>query len=180
MVRFPKMIIRAIAAINFILLTSCGNHEQPLPSQLVSATVLSNHSIEVVSFEIPKGILRGALWPQEDKRFFEIWTIDDSQEKFFELKAPPEFVNYEREVTDRWKFDLIERSDTHKKYLAHQKNGSKSLHVELPIKKRDYSFSVLKNSSGDEILIFMDISEKIVDTGLFGFVVISDKTYQKA
>jgi hypothetical protein len=170
------MIIRAIAAISFILLTSCGNHEQPAPSQLASATVLSNHSIEVVSYEIPKGILRGALWPQKDKKFFEIWTIDDNQEKFFELKAPPEFVNYEREVTDRWQFDIIEKSDFYKKYLAHKKDGSKSLHVELPNKKRDYSFAVLKNSGGDEILIFMDISEKIVDAGLFGYVTITDKT----
>jgi hypothetical protein len=170
------MITRAVATISFILLTCCGNHEQPLPSQLASATVLSNHSIEVVSHEIPKGIFRGALWPQKDKRFFRIWIIADNQEKFFELKSPPEFVDYEREVTGNWEFKIIDNSDSSKKYLAHKKDGSKSLHVELPIKKRDYSFSVLKNSSGNEILIFMDISEKIVDTGLFGYVVISDKT----
>ena len=116
------------------------------------------------------------MWPQKDKKSFEIWIIDDGHEKFFELKSPPEFVNYEKEVTDSWQFKIIEKSDSYKKYLAHKKDGSKSLHVELPNKKRDYSFSVLKNSSGGEILIFMDISEKIVDTGLFGYVTIADKT----
>jgi hypothetical protein len=170
------MIIRAIAVISFILLTSCGNHEQPLPSQLASATVLSNHFIEVISYEIPNGIFRGALWPQKDKEFFVIWIIDDGKEKYFKLKSPPEFVNYEREATDNWDIKIIEKSDSSKKYLARKKGGRKSLHLELPIKKRDYSFSVLNNSSGDEILIFMDISEIIVDTGLFGYVTITDKT----
>ena len=149
---------------------------QPAPSQLASATALSNHSIEVVSYEIPKGVFRGALWPQKDKKFFEIWIIDDGREKFFELKSPPEFVNYEREVTDNWQFKIIEKSDSYIKYLANKKDRSKSLHVELPNKKRDYSFVVLNNSSDGEILIFMDISEKIVDTGMFGYVIITDKT----
>lgn len=149
---------------------------QPAPSQLASATALSNHSIEVVSYEIPKGIFRGAQWPQKDKKFFEIWIIDDGREKFFELKSPPEFVNYEREVTDSWQFKIIEKSDSYIKYLVNKKDRSKSLHVELPNKKRDYSFAVLNNSSDGEILIFMDISEKIVDTGLFGYVMITDKT----
>jgi hypothetical protein len=170
------MIFRTIVTISFVILTSCGSLEQPSHSQLASATALSNHSIEVISYEIPKGIFRGALWPQKDKKFFEIWVIDNSQEKFFELKSPPEFVNYEREVTANWEFKVIEKSDSSKKYLVRKKDGSKSLHMELPIKKRDYSFSVLNSSSGDEIVIFMDISEKIVDTGLFGYVTITDKT----
>jgi len=118
---------------------------QPAPSQLASATALSNHSIEVVSYEIPKGIFRGAQWPQKDKKFFEIWIIDDGREKFFELKSPPEFVNYEREVTDSWQFKIIEKSDSYIKYLVNKKDRSKSLHVELPNKKRDYSFAVLNN-----------------------------------
>ena len=176
MLAFQKMMYRMIFTISFVILISCGNHEQPSTSQLASATVLTNHSIEVISYEIPKGIFRGALWPQKDKRFFEIWIIDDGQEKFFKLKSPLEFVNYEREVTANWEFKIIEKSDSSKKYLARKKDGSKSLHVELPSKKRDYSFSVLNNSSGDEIVIFMDISEKIVDTGLFGYVKITDKT----
>ena len=116
------------------------------------------------------------MWPHKDRKFFVIWIIDDGREKFFELKPPPEFVNYEREVTDIWQFKIIEKSDSSKKYLVHKKDGSKSLHLELPIKKRDYSFSVLNNSSGDEIIIFMDISDKIVDTGMFGYVTITDKT----
>lgn len=167
---------RTIVTISFVILTSCGNHEQPSHSQLASATVLSNHSIEVISYEIPNGIFRGALWPQKDKKFFVVWIIDDGKEKYFELKSPPEFVNYEREVTANWDFKIIEKSGSSKKYLARKKNGRKSLHLELPVKKRGYSFSVLNNSSGDEILIFMDISEIIVDTGLFGYVTITDKT----
>ena len=170
------MMFRTIVTISVVLFNSCGNHEQLSTSQLASATVLSNHSIEVVSYEIPKGIFRGALWPQKDKKFFEIWIIDDGQEKFYELKSPPEFVNYEREVTDSWQFKIIEKSDNSIKYFVHKKDGSKSLHLELPNKKRNYSFAVLKNSSGGAILIFMDISEKIVDTGLFGYVTITDKT----
>jgi hypothetical protein len=167
---------KSIATICFIILISCGNHEQSALSEHAKAQALSNHSIEVVSYEIPKAIFRGVLWPNKGKKFFTIWIIDDDQEKFFELKSPPEFVNYEKEVTGNWEFRVIEKSDISKNYLVRKKDGSKSLHMELPIKKREYSFSVLNNSSGHEIVIFMDISEQIVDTGLFGYVIITDKT----
>jgi hypothetical protein len=165
-----------MAAISLVSLISCGNNVQLAPSNLVSATALSNHYVEVVSYEIPKGLFRGALWPQKDRKFFVIWNIDDGRETFFELKPPPEFVNYEKEVTADWEFKIIEKSRSSLKYSLRKKDGSKQLHLLLPIKKRDYSFYALDNSSGDEILIFMDISEKIIDSGLFGYVTITNKT----
>jgi hypothetical protein len=173
---FPKMMYSKIATFFFIILTGCGNHEQPSLSVHAKAQALSNHSIQIVSYEIPKGIFRGALWPSEGKNFFEIWIIDDGKEKIFDLEAPPEFMNYKKAALSEWEFQLIEISDSSKKYLVRRNDGSKSLHLELPIKKRDYSFTVLNNSSGNEILIFMDISERIVDSGLFGYVTIEDKT----
>lgn len=167
---------RTIATFFFIILTGCGIHEYPASSEHAKAQALSNHSIQIVSYDIPEGIFRGALWPSEGKNFFEIWIIDDGEEKFFNLEAPPEFMNYKKTALSEWEFKLIEISDSSKKYLVRKNDGSKSLHLELPIKKRDYSFTVLNDSSGNEILIFMDISERIVDSGLFGYVTIKDKT----
>lgn len=58
--------------------------------------------------------------------------------------------------------------------MTNKKGTKKSVEVDLPLKKRKYSFFVLANSLGKELLIFADISENVTDQGLFGYVAIGD------
>ena len=58
-------------------------------------------------------------------------------------------------------------------YTIENKRDNKSIRLELPVKKREYSFAVLRNSAGKEMLVFMDISEGVVDEGLFGYAMLS-------
>lgn len=155
-----------------ILLTACGEWEKPVLSKNTNVQVISNNSVSIMSYEIPKGIFRGILWPDSENKNFVIWIVNSNRESFFNISAPREFID-NNDITDAW---TIRKSTTSKNnriiYLADRKDGSKSLQIDLPIKKREYSFSVLSNALGDELLIFMDISEKIVDKGLFGYVII--------
>jgi hypothetical protein len=168
--------MRLIHLVVLIALVGCAKLDKPAPSQVAQAQALSNHSVLAASYEIPEGVFRGVLWPSSEKQGFTIWIIQAGKETYFEIRAPSGFARYEKETTADWNINIVETTDSTKKYGVRRKDGSKSIQLELPLKKRDYSFSVLNNSSGDEILIFMDISETTVDQGLFGFVTITDKT----
>jgi hypothetical protein len=56
--------------------------------------------------------------------------------------------------------------------VASKKDNSKTVQIELPLKKRKYSLNALKNLQGDELIVFMDISETVRDKGLFGYAII--------
>lgn len=157
-------------------LTGCEKIKKPVVSQVVSAKALSKNVIGIKSYEVPKGIFRGTLWPSETRRNFQIWIIDGKKDYYFDIPAPKEFGKNVKEVTKKWIFEVKNNLDNKITYLASRKDGSKSIQIELPLKKRKYNFSVLNNSSGEEILIFMDISENIIDTGLFGYIVIKKGT----
>ncbi len=147
--------------------------DKPTPNKAVYAKALSNHIVKVRSYEIPMSIFRGVLWPSGNRKNFQIWIIDGQKELFFEIPVPVNFVNYHKEVTKNWRFTVRDDFET-RVCLAEKKDGSRSIQMELPVKKRSYKISVLDNSLGEEMVIFMDISETVVDKGLFGFVVIKN------
>ena len=75
-------------------------------------------------------------------------------------------------MDDQWHVKEGSISEGMKLYTIERKDGKKSLVIELPQKRRDYNFYMLRNDSDEETIIFMDIDEKISDTGLFGYIVI--------
>ncbi|MCP4351215.1 MAG: hypothetical protein GY795_37600 [Desulfobacterales bacterium] len=158
----------------FLLLISCSEITAPVRSQEVKAIAVSDHTLFVQSYELPKGIFRGVLWPTEDAQWFEIWIIKNRKEIFFNIPPPSGFANYKNEVTKDWEINLSKVVGNKVVYFARRKDGKKIIEVELPVKKRKYTFSVLKNAVEEEILIFMDISEDIADKGLFGYVTVKD------
>lgn len=168
-------VIHGILFFTILLIVSgCIKFKEPLPTQIAQAKVVSNHVIETKSYEIPKAIFRGVLWPSETTREFRIWIISNNKELFYNIPAPSGFAGDNKDVTADWMVKVNEMSSDRIIYLAERKDGSKSLKLEIPVKKRPYSFSVLKNASGTELLLFMDISEETVDRGLFGYVVIKE------
>ena len=158
-----------------VIFFSCTGVDEPVLSNKAFAKALSSHLVDVKSYEIPKGVFRGALWPEKTDKNFTIWVISGSKELYFSIPAPASFVPYKKEVTEDWEIKFESKSSNKKIYTATKKDNSKLVKLELPIKKREYSFSVLSNDSGEEILIFMDISENITDKGLFGYVLIKNK-----
>lgn len=156
----------------FLGLISCDKNSVPILSQDVKARAVTNHIIFTRSYEIPQGIFRGTLWPTKDRSTFQVWIIESGKELFFDITPPSEFANYEKEVTKNWEIKKTDLRDDTVIYLAERKDRKKAIKVELPVKKRTYSFSVLKNDEGKEMLIFMDISEDVIDKGLFGYVII--------
>ena len=106
---------------------------------------------------------------------FQIWLIDGDKEIFYDIPAPTGFNQYEKETTEDWNFKLLNATEAKQIYVASKEDSSKSIRLELPLKKRPYSFNVLKNLQGDELIVFMDISETVRDKGLFGYAVIKNE-----
>lgn len=168
--RVINLIIVAILAT--LLFSACNALDKPVPSQAAEVT-LSSHVVSINSYEIPKGIFRGVLWPNKDNHDFQVWVINGSKEIFFKVPAPSELVTEIKEVTNDWIIKKIGVTKDKIAYSAVRNDDTKSLQFELPVKKSDYSFTVLSNSSGGEVILFMNTAENIVDNGLFGYIVIS-------
>ena len=157
-----------------LLLVGCNNMKGPISSDAVRAKALGNHNVSFKSYEIPDGAFRGALWPSSNNGNFQIWLVDKKKEKFYDIPAPSGFNRYEKETTENWHFELLKTTEAKHIYAAKRKDGSKTIQLELPLKKRPYNFNVLKNVQGDELIVFMGIPETDRDKGLFGYVVIKN------
>ncbi len=176
--RIMKIIRINKALVVFLALIACNKAGDIVLSDDVKISALSDHILFTQSYEIPESVFRGALWPNKDRRSFKIWVIAKGKEIFFEILPPSEFINYRKEVTENWEIKETRFSGSKGStivYLAERKDGKRKFEVELPVKKRKYSFSVLENFVGEEMLIFMDISEDVVDKGLFGYVTIKSR-----
>lgn len=171
------MKFRIILSSIILILAACSKLSAPVPSQIVRAKAISNHAVTIRSYEIPDGIFRGVLWPSKTEKNFQVWIIKSDKEIFFNIPAPPEFTDDNKEITEEWKIKMTDASNNKQiTYIAEKNDGTKSLQIDLPFKKRKYTFSVLSNALGNEMLLFMDISENVVDKGLFGYVILEDKT----
>lgn len=168
-----KIMISLIA----ILFLACGEIDKPVPSQNAHVQALSDHLVIIRTYEIPRGIFRGVLWPDSKEKNFLIWIIDKQKESYFQISAPTEFIDHIYDKTADWDVKVVNTQDNSITYIATKKNKTKSVQLELPRKKRPYVFYVLRNAAGTEMLIFMDISETVIDkTGLFGYVIIKNKS----
>jgi hypothetical protein len=166
------MNLKIIVPLIVIFCLACGDENKPVPSQDAHAQALSNHIVSISSYEIPRGIFRGVLWPDSKENNFIIWIIDKQKELYFQIPAPSEFIDYQDRTAD-WDIKLIDSQKNKITYVANKKSKMKSIQLELPRKKRAYVFYVLKNATGDEMLVFMDTSETVIDKkGLFGYVII--------
>lgn len=151
------------------LLTACGNLEKPIPSKMVK--ILSHNTMAFKEYEIPRSIFRGVLWPSEENGNFQIWTIKGQKENYYNISAPNDFA-INTEVTDQWDVGGVKDTGKTKIFRITKKDKSKSIELEVPIKKRNYNFAVLENEAKENLILFMDISESIMDKGLFGYILI--------
>ncbi len=154
-----------------IALTACSNNTEPVLLNESDVKILSDPNVIPVVYEIPKSIFRGVLWPGDENENFKIWSIIWEEEKYHNIPAPKEFIDY-KVVTEQWNIRIVKKVGDVRVYRIEKNDKSKSMELELPIGKREYSFSVFENDSKNELLIFMDISEFIKDKGLFGYVMI--------
>ena len=157
-----------------MVLISCDKIRTPIPLHTVKVNALSDHRVDTKSYEIPKAIFRGVLWPTIDRQDFTIWIIDRGKEFFLHVPPPPGFATYNKEVTENWQISQSNLSEDKVLYSVQRKDSTKAVKIELPICKREYSFAVLNNDDGEEMVVFMNISEDVVDKGLFGYVKIKE------
>jgi hypothetical protein len=172
------MKVNIITILILMLLPACGRPTQPIPSQAAQGKALSNNTIVVSSYELPKGVSRGFLYPSDTNPNFQIWITNRlwEEELFLDIPAPPGFQDYKETTanTDEWDFNVTKEGEDRIICFANRKDKSKSIQIELPSKKRNYAFEVLRNSLGEELLVFMDVSETVVDKGLFGYALIGN------
>jgi hypothetical protein len=151
----------------------------PVISNEVSAEALTQHAAVIRAYEIPEGKLRGAVQPLDKCGYFYIWNIENNREVFYEIPSPRGFPGTEKIVTDEWNIRLQDIG--HKvTYQATRKDGAVSLRFKLPPKKRQYTIYVLRNNKYQELIVFGDLSEFIVDKGVFGYIMVcreSDAVY---
>ena len=154
--------------------------KEPVLSQIVQVEVLTDHIIDVRSYELPKGSFRGVLWPSKNRKTFNIRIVSGNKfigynELFYNIQAPLEFSDKTINVTDDWIIEESVLPENRMIYLVRRKDEGKVFRLYMPPRKQHYSFSVLKNDNGDEIVLFMDLSEYVYDNGIFGYVVIRER-----
>ncbi len=154
------------------LLFGCSHVARPKENNIVKAHSPANQIVRLKSYDIPEAVFRGVLWPSPDNADFEVWIIKNKQEIFYRIPAPPEVVKWRSDVTDQWVIQENMTTSDKKEYSLKRKEGTKSLTIEVPRKNRGYSFFILQNDNEEDTVLFMDIDEKITDTGLCGYIVI--------
>ena len=159
-----------------LLSIGCGRQEAPVTTDSATVQAESQHRFGVTSFIIPRGIFRGALWPSSSRGSFRLWVTIRGETRTLEIATPESFGPYEADVTKAWRVQPIPASyEGQLRFSMARHDGSVKFRLSLPQKQRPYSFWFLKNEEGNEICVFMDIAEQIVDEGLFGYVVIDSK-----
>ncbi len=169
--------IRLVVGLLFLLLSACGLYK-PIPDESGRVKALSDGIISVKSYRIPVGVFRGVLWPGRDDPNFGIWIVTRGHgEPNFQIPTPEEFASITEAINPKsdpdWNVQEIKGSEGKVLYTIESKRNNKSVRLELPVKKREYSFAILRNSAGKEMLVFMDISQYVVDEGLFGYAILS-------
>jgi len=154
--------------------------KEPVLSQIVQVELLTNNIIDSRSYKLPKGSFRGVLWPSINRKYYNIRIVSGNKiigykELFYNIQAPPEFIDKVADVTDDWTIEESVLPKNKMSYLVKRKDGSKALQLYVPLRKQHYSFSILKNDNGDEIVLFMDLSEYVVSNGIFGYVLLYNK-----
>lgn len=150
----------------------CNNSSSiPMPNDEAHVLIESNHKIFIKSYTIPKGIFRGVLWPKSKQAFFQIWITIGNNDVFYDISVPDEVIPYNKDITGKWSF-TPQKKHTIQQFLAKKKNSSKRVQLILPKRKVPFVFRVLENGNGDEMIIFMNIAEKIIHEGLFGYILI--------
>jgi len=164
-----------IIVLAVLILSACSRLDKPVSSQAAKVKQ-SRHVVSINSYEIPKGIFRGVLWPNKDNKDFQVWLLDGSKEIFLKITAPSELMVETRDATKDW---IIKKLGTTKDiitYSAIKNDGTKSVQFELPVRKTSYSFNILSNASGEEVLLFMNVAENVVDRGFFGYIVMKKQS----
>jgi len=150
--------------------------KEPVLSEVVQVEALTNHVVDIKSYKLPKGYFRGVFWPSASPQF-EMWIVSGNKfigykELSYYIQAPYDFIDETTVVTDDW---IIEESILPKNkmsYLVKKMDGNKAIRLSMPFKKQHFSFAISENEHGDEIVLFMSITEYVVDNGIFGYVVI--------
>ena len=173
---------RTVVIFSFVVCSVCSygcSIKEPVLSQVVQVEALTNHTVDIKSYKLPKGHFRGVLWSslRNNRETFEIWIISGNKfigrkELFYYIQSPPEFTGKATDTTDEWAIEESILPKNRMTYLVRRKDGSKSIRLNMPLKKQHYSFAISENDNGDEIVLFMDISEYVVDNGIFGYVLI--------
>lgn len=169
------VIQRAAIIVSIILLVGCGGPGKPTLSHMLNVEALSAHDFYVKCYQIPKGVFRGVLWPTDRADYFKLWVIRKTNEAFYEVSAPSGFIFDKKSVSDQWLIKCTDRTDNITTYTAARKDGSALFRFQLPTKKTEYSFTVFRNNSSEEMLIFMDIHETNIDIGTFGYIIIKTR-----
>lgn len=160
-----------------MLFIAVSCERQVIPEKIDSVAVrsLTEHTVHAEAYELPKGVFRGALWPTNEKNnTFELWLIRNGRELFFDIPPPDDFGFYEDDETNNWNISQSTMTDYQVRFNAERRDKKIAIYIELPIKNTDYGFKVIKGSKDKEMIIFMTITESIIDKGIFGFIMIEN------
>lgn len=164
-----KYLILLVSLVCFFI--SCEDNIAPELNNQIN--IISGNAKDAKSYDIPEGIFRGVLWPTPNELEFTVWIIRKNKEIYLKIPAPPEIARWEKQVTDQWQISEIQDLGTVKRYQAKKIDDVRPVVFDLPKKMIDYSFYVLADGNGRETILFMNISDKVTDSGLFGFIILN-------
>lgn len=124
----------------------------------------------ICAYKVPPGEFRGALWPTKNSQYFQVWLKEGNKDKYMKVAIPKNFMKY-KDATQDWSLSSEILSNGNISYSFLKKDSNDFVQVTLPSEIDYLSLSVLRNSIGEDLLIFMNMSEEEIENGIFGFIV---------
>ena len=173
----------------FISGCSDSGHEtvQPLSASAYTVRSLSAHKVTSQAYTLPEADFRSIFWPYKDDDNsvgkFEMRIIKNHKEIFIDVKTPEgfhedlrrydeDFYKDGRFFTGDWVFEIKKELESEIIYSGNNAKKNVSLEITLPKKIADYEFVALRNKLNKEILLFFNISENVIERGIFGYVLL--------
>lgn len=158
----------SIIFFSVMALVSCVKSQLSVDMELVKIEKTTNAEILVFAYKLPKGIFRGALWPTLENNHFRIWYNSGKNDKFIKIPSPGNFLEFKLETNKKWTIKC--ENENNICTISNYRNTEKVL-LKFSENFGPITFSIMRNEFNEDLIIFMNNSEEIIDVGIFGYLI---------
>ena len=148
-----------------------------IQSDVPKIRMISGKKIISDAYIIPYSVFNSVGYPFGEYQYFFIGVThygflnSSIIEKDYKIDVPIHLRQL-KEVDMEWRKEVVKYDNKNILYSISNKDNSISFELELPVKKRKYTITILHEQTGFNMVLFMDIEDEISDKGLFGYIIL--------